>query len=65
MSEQHKNVRPKRYPVLLIGGATTAAVAMAAGWTATRVDQPGIGITAWVAVAVVGTATMISAMKNM
>jgi hypothetical protein len=51
--------------VLLVGGATTAAVAAAAGWTASRVEQPGVGIAAWVAVAVVGTATMLSAMKNM
>lgn len=64
MGEQ-KHSQQRRYPVLLVGGATTAAVAAAAGWTASRVEQPGVGIAAWVAVAVIGTATMISAMKNM
>ncbi|QDU82409.1 hypothetical protein Pla110_41640 [Polystyrenella longa] len=49
---------------LLISGVTVIGVATAAAFTAIFAEDRDIGITAWVAVAVVGAASMIATAKN-
>ncbi|MCA9039380.1 MAG: hypothetical protein KDA65_03430 [Planctomycetaceae bacterium] len=49
---------------LLISGCTVIGVSLAAAFTSIFSEDRGIGITAWVAVAVVGSATMIATAKH-
>lgn len=52
------------WPDTLISGLTVTGVAVAAAYASTNSQEKAIGITAWIAVAVVGASTMISTMKN-
>ncbi|MAT15037.1 MAG: hypothetical protein CMJ46_07180 [Planctomyces sp.] len=62
MSFLKKN--PHQVKALLISGATVVGVAAAAAVTSIFSEDRDIGITAWIAVAVIGTATMIATAKN-
>ncbi len=55
--------RPARWRPLASSGGTVVAVAFAAAFTSYTAEQ-AVGITAWVAVAVIGTSAMISTAKN-
>ena len=61
-----KSERTKASAVLsrLISGITVIGVAAAAAVTSVNSDNKGVGIAAWVAVAVVGASTMIAASKS-
>lgn len=49
---------------MLISGLTVIGTATAAAFASILADDRDIGITAWVAVAVVGASTMIASAKN-
>jgi hypothetical protein len=53
-----------RWKPLLCSGLTVFGVACAAAYTSRQVTDKDVGITAWVAVAVVGAATMIATAKH-
>jgi hypothetical protein len=55
----------ERRPLMIVaGGVTAIGVAWAAAFTARSDVDPRVGITAWIAAAIVGTAATISAAKN-
>ncbi|TWT59995.1 hypothetical protein [Rubinisphaera italica] len=49
---------------IVMAGVTTICVAIAATVTAVVSGEVSLGITAWVATAIIGTAAMLSAEKN-
>tara|TARA_R110002020_G_scaffold70031_3_gene181865 strand:- start:582 stop:794 length:213 start_codon:yes stop_codon:yes gene_type:complete len=49
---------------IVFAGVTTICVAIAAAVTAILTDVVSLGITAWVATAIIGTAAMLSSAKN-
>lgn len=58
------NQRGQSWIQTLMSGLTVVGVAAAAAYTSVQTNDKAIGITAWVAVAVVGAATMISTERN-
>jgi hypothetical protein len=52
------------WPRTLFNGFSTFALACAAAYTSTRSTDKGVGMTAWIAVAIVGTASAIASSGN-
>ena len=57
-------IKDSRWAPILSSGLTIIGVACAAAYTSAKVADKGVGIAAWVAVAVVGSAAAISTARN-
>ena len=63
-THRESKVSKSHWSETLISGLTVIGVAVAAAYASTNSQEKAIGITAWIAVAIVGASTMISTMKN-
>lgn len=63
-SAEVPKAKDQSWQSILISGMTVVGVAAAAAYASVHADEKAVGITAWVAVAVVGASTMIATMKR-
>ncbi|WP_077025867.1 hypothetical protein [Fuerstiella marisgermanici] len=63
-AEAQLPTRRSGWPSILSSSVTVLGVAAAAAYTSAKTEDKGVGIAAWVAVAVVGAASSISAARN-
>jgi hypothetical protein len=64
MPEQRSAIRERPIANMGLAALTTIGVSAAAAYASTRAPDKGVGIAAWVAVAVVGAASTIAAARN-